>query len=50
MKSKGKKEKTPMEKLTQNYEKFIEGKETNPKGKELFNKTLKKASKPRGSK
>lgn len=39
-----------MERLTQNYEKFMEGKESNTKGEELFNKTLKKASKPRGSK
>jgi hypothetical protein len=50
MKAKKKKEKPPMDKLTQGYEKFIEGKETNPKGKDLFNKTLKKAAKPRGSK
>ena len=41
-----------MEKLTQNYEKFMKGKEINPNGKELFDKTLKKAAKPkqRGSK
>lgn len=42
--------KTPMDKLTKGYEKFIEGKELNPKGKNLFEKTLKKATKPRGSK
>jgi hypothetical protein len=39
-----------MEKLTENYEKFIKGKELNPDGEKLFNKTLKKATKPRGSK
>ena len=42
-----KKELTPMEKLTSGYEKFIEGKETNKNGKQLFNKTLKKATKPK---
>ncbi|MEO8172267.1 MAG: hypothetical protein ABI581_04255 [Sediminibacterium sp.] len=43
---------TPMQKLTQGYEKFIKGKETNSKGKELFDKAIKKAAKPkqRGSK
>ena len=45
-----KKEKTPMEKLTQNHEKFMKDKEVNPNGKELFDKTLKKATKQRGSK
>lgn len=46
------KNKTPMEKLTQGYEKFIKGKEVNPKGKELYDKTIKKAAttKQRGSK
>lgn len=39
-----------MDKLTAGYEKFIEGKELNSKGKSLFNKTLKKAAKPRKSK
>ncbi len=39
-----------MEKLTAGYEDFIKGKELNPNGKKLFNKTLKKAVKPRGSK
>ena len=44
-----KKEKTPMEKLTQNYEKFIKGKETNDNGKMLFEKAIKKsATKPLG--
>jgi hypothetical protein len=43
MKSKKKKEKTPMEKITQNYEKFIKDKEVNENGKELFDKALKKA-------
>lgn len=48
----GKKKQTPMDELTKGYEKFIKGKELTPNGKELFNKTLKKASKPkpRGSK
>lgn len=45
-----KKKQTPMEKLTQGYEKFIKGKEVNKNGKKLFNKTLKKATKQRGSK
>jgi hypothetical protein len=44
-----KKETTPMEKLTQGYEKFIKRKETNENGKKLFDKTLKKATKQRGS-
>ncbi len=47
---KGKKKKTTMDKLTAGYEKFIEGKELNPNGQKLFNQTLKKAAKPRGSK
>lgn len=45
-----KKEPTPMEKLTQGYEKFIKGKEINKNGKSAFNRVLKKAAKPRGSK
>lgn len=48
-----KKEKqTPMQKLTQGYEKFIDGKELKKDGKELFNKAIKKATKikQRGSK
>ena len=46
------KKQTPMEKLTQAYEKFIKGKEVNSKGKELFEKAIKKAAttKQRGSK
>jgi hypothetical protein len=48
-----KKEQTPMEKLTQGYEKFIKGKELNENGREQFEKTVKKAATPkklRGSK
>jgi len=43
---------TPMEKLTQGYEKFIKGKEASDHVKEQFDKAIKKASKPkeRGSK
>lgn len=41
---------TPMEKLTARYEDFIKGKEINNKGRELFDKVVKKAAKPRGSK
>ncbi len=46
------KQKTPMEKLTQGYEKFIKGKELDQEGKKLFDKAIKKAAKPkqRGSK
>jgi hypothetical protein len=46
-----KKKKTPMDKLTQGYEKFIKGKESQEKGKELFDKAIKKTTKPtpRGS-
>lgn len=39
---------TPMEKLTQGYEKFIKSKEVNSKGKELFERVIKKSSKPKG--
>ena len=39
--------KTPMEKLTQGYEKFIKGKKVNKVGKVAFDKVIKKASKPR---
>jgi len=44
--------KTPMEKLTQGYEKFIEGKELNKSGKKVFETVVKKATKTkqRGSK
>lgn len=41
---------TPMEKLTAGYEDFIKGKELNKKGKELFDKVIKKAAKPRSVK
>lgn len=34
-----------MDKLTEGYEKFIEGKEINPKGGKAFERVLKKASK-----
>ena len=47
---KSKKQQTPMEKLTANYERLIKGKQTNNNGKELFEKTVKKATKQRGSK
>jgi hypothetical protein len=47
---KGKKEKTPMEKLTAGYDKFIKGKEANPNGKTAFEKVVKKAVKPRSAK
>jgi hypothetical protein len=50
MKNKSKKKQSQMESLTDGYEKFIKGKEVNPEGKKLFEKTLKKASKPRDSK
>jgi hypothetical protein len=46
---KTRKKKTPMEKLTSGYEKFIKGKEVNKNGKVAFNKALKKAAKPRDS-
>ena len=38
-----KKEQTPMEKLTQGYEKFIKGKELKENGKNQFDMTIKKA-------
>ena len=46
------KRQTPMEKLTQGYEKFVEGKDLKKNGKEQFNKAIMKAAKPklRGSK
>lgn len=37
--------KTPMDKLTKGYEKFINGKELNKDGKQQFEKTLKKTVK-----
>lgn len=49
-KKKSKKEKTPMEKLTENYENFIKDKGINKKGKETFDKILKKATTPRSAK
>lgn len=52
MKSQIKKGVTPMEKLTQGYEKFIKGQELKEGGKKQFDKAIKKAAKPkqRGSK
>ena len=44
-----KKEKT-MAELTAAYKNFIKGKSVNKNGKELFDKVLKKAVKPRSSK
>lgn len=44
-----KKEKT-MTELTAGYGKFIKGKSVNKNGKELFDKVLKKAAKPRSLK
>jgi len=41
-----KKEKTPMEKLTAGYDKFIKGKETQSRGKDIFDKAIKKAANP----
>jgi hypothetical protein len=48
--AKKKKELTPMEKLTAGYEDFIKGKELNKKGRELFDKVVKKTAKPRSAK
>ncbi|MFT3909855.1 MAG: hypothetical protein QM737_10550 [Ferruginibacter sp.] len=45
-----KKKEITMEELTKNYSTFIKGKEINKNGKDLFDKTLKKAVKPRSSK
>jgi len=48
-----KKKETPMEKLTQGYEKFIKGKELNTTGGNKFQRVIKKAAetkKQRGSK
>lgn len=47
---KKKERKTPMEKLTAGYEDFIKGKELNNKGRDLFDKAMKKAAKPRSAK
>jgi hypothetical protein len=50
MKAGKKNGKTPMEKLTKGYEKFIKGKEINSEGKKLFDKTLNKSVKKQGGK
>jgi len=39
-----------MDKLTSGYEKFVKNKKPNKNSLALFEKALKKASKPRGSK
>ena len=39
------KKSTPMDKLTQGYEKLIKGKELNDNNRELFDKAIKKATK-----
>lgn len=44
------KKKTPMEKSTAGYEKFIKRKELNNNGREQFDKAIKKSTKQRGSK
>lgn len=44
------KDKSPMEKLTQNYEQFIKEKKLNDNGKMKFEKAIKKAVKQRSSK
>lgn len=49
MKSKKKERLTPAQ-LDANYNKFMKGHELNNNGKEQFEKVLKKASKPHGSK
>jgi hypothetical protein len=41
---------TPMEKLTQGYEKFIKGKDTKEANQGDFDKALKKISKPKPKK
>ena len=48
MKSKKKERLTP-EQLDANYSKFMKDQELNNNGKELFEKVIKEASKPRGS-
>jgi hypothetical protein len=42
------KKQTPMEKLTQGYEKFIKSRELSKEGKQAFDKAIKKAAKPKG--
>lgn len=49
-KKKVRKKKTPMEILTAGYEGFIKDKQVNKNGKAIFDKTIKKASKPRAAK
>jgi hypothetical protein len=51
MKGKSKKrERLTAEQLDANYNKYMKGKEINPDGKKLFDKTLKNAVKQRDSK
>ena len=45
-----KKKDMTMEEVTAGYDKFIKGKKLNPNGKKVFESTLKKAVKQRGSK
>ena len=45
-----KRERLTPEQLDANYNKFMKGKELAPNGKELFDKVIKKASKPRSAK
>jgi hypothetical protein len=45
MATKKKKDKTPMEKLTEGYEEFMKGRKLNPNGKKLFEDAIKKAAK-----
>ena len=47
---KGKKERKTMSELMQGYDEIVKGKELNKNSKKLFEKTLKKAVKPRSSK
>lgn len=42
-----KKGKTPMDKLTEGYEKFIKGKELAKNSSQIFDRAIKKASKPK---
>ena len=45
-----KNKKLTMERLTNGYEQFMRGKNVNNNGKKIFEKTIKRAIKPRGSK
>jgi hypothetical protein len=45
-----KKERLTPEQLDANYNKFMKGQELNNNGKELFEKVIKNAAKPHGSK